>query len=292
MLQPTPEGKAIWKATVTSESGWSNTFTFLRLSPALIWESGERPDPFAGTVAIEITLISEAADPTVDESTPLASPLSADQEALPSAGDTTAPSTSAVSSMPSPNTASMPDVMDDLLTMIGMESPSAAASGEDTLSITMPEPPAPAPPIPPTELTLAPATSSLTPMAQPSGEHFMMWLKHGVTSHKLIINDTKALVHTVSDTVYLVSPGVFQRYAQEHPQVVALAKQQMLSEWQWVQRRFEKLQLHRKQDSGLNIWTCEVVGPRKSRRLHGYLLVDPSLLFTELPPSNPYLNLV
>src|SRR3546814_3370746 len=24
MLQPNPEGKAIWKATVTSESGWSN----------------------------------------------------------------------------------------------------------------------------------------------------------------------------------------------------------------------------------------------------------------------------
>ncbi|MFT0546196.1 MobH family relaxase [Allopusillimonas ginsengisoli] len=292
MLQPTPENKAIWKATVTSESGWSNTFTFLRLSPALIWESGERPDPFAGTVAIEITLISAAADPTVDESMPLASPLPADQEALPSASDTTAPSTSAVSSMPSPNTASMPDVMDDLLMMIGMEPPSAAAGGEDALSITMPEPPAPAPPIPPTELTLAPATSSLTPMAQPSGEHFMMWLKHGVTSHKLIINDAKALVHTVSDTAYLVSPGVFQRYAQEHPQVAALAKQQMLSEWQWVQRRFEKLQLHRKQDSGLNIWTCEVVGPRKSRRLHGYLLVDPSLLFNELPPSNPYLDLV
>src|SRR3546814_13422616 len=46
MLQPNPEGKAIWKATVTSESGWSNTFTFLRVAPALIWESGERPDPF------------------------------------------------------------------------------------------------------------------------------------------------------------------------------------------------------------------------------------------------------
>src|SRR3546814_13508952 len=52
MLQPTPEGKAIWKATVISESGWSNTFTFLRLAPALIWESGDRPEPFVGTVEI------------------------------------------------------------------------------------------------------------------------------------------------------------------------------------------------------------------------------------------------
>ncbi len=120
----------------------------------------------------------------------------------------------------------------------------------------------------------------------------MVWLREGIQLRKLIINDAKALVHTVSDTVYLVSPGVFQRYAQEYPQVGALAKQEKQQDWQWVQKRFEKLRQHRKQPNGLNIWTCDVLGPRKSRRLHGYLLGDPSLLFTELPPSNPYLNLV
>src|SRR3546814_223351 len=98
MLQPTPENKAIWKATVTSESGWSNTFTFLRLSPALIWESGERPDLFSGTVVIDITLTREAADLTVGESTGVASPLPSGREASPSASDTTAPSTSTVRS--------------------------------------------------------------------------------------------------------------------------------------------------------------------------------------------------
>ncbi len=292
MLQPTSEGKAIWKATVTSDAGWSNTFTFLRLSPALIWESGERPEPFAGTVAIDITRTSEAADLSVDELLPAASPLPTIGEASPSAGDTTAPSTSTVVSVSARDAASTPDVMDDLLTMIGMELPFAEADGEGALSNTVPEPPAPASSIPPTELPQASTFSPPASMAQPSGEHFMAWLKESIQSRKLIINDAKALVHTVSDTAYLVSPGVFQRYAQEHPQVAALAKQQMLSEWQWVQRHFEKLLLHRKQDSGLNIWTCEVVGPRKSRRLHGYLLVDPSILFTDLPPSNPYLNLV
>lgn len=293
MLQPTPEGKAIWKATVTSQSGWSNTFTFLRLAPALIWESGERPEPFSGTVAIDITLTSEAADPTVPELTPVASPLRPDREASPSASENTAPpSTSTVLPVPPRDTASTSDVMDDLLTMIGMEPPSSAADGEGALSITMPEQPAPASPIPPSELTLAPAASSSTPMAQPSGEHFMMWLKHGVTSHKLIINDAKALVHTVSATAYLVSPGVFQRYAQEHPQVAVLAKQEEQQDWQWVQKRFEKLQQHRKQSSGLNIWTCEVTGPRKSRRLHGYLLVDGSSLFDTTPPNNPYLSVI
>lgn len=58
-----------------------------------------------------------------------------------------------------------------------------------------------------------------------------------------------------------------------------------------MQKRFEKLQLHRKQRSGLNIWTCTVTGPRKSRRLHGYLLEDPQVLFINAPPNNPYLAL-
>jgi hypothetical protein len=58
-----------------------------------------------------------------------------------------------------------------------------------------------------------------------------------------------------------------------------------------VQKRFEKLGLHYKQASGLNIWTCEVTGPRKSRRVHGYLLQTSKCLFDEVPPDNPYLTL-
>ncbi|WP_269495658.1 MobH family relaxase [Castellaniella sp. S9] len=290
MLQPNPEGKAIWKATVTSESGWSNTFTFLRVAPALIWESGERPDPFAGTVAIDTTLTSEAADAAVAESAPVVGQPPADQEASPSAGDTVIVSTSAVFPVPPRDTASAPDAIDDLLTMIGMDGSSSAVHGEDSSSRATPNPTAPSPLTPTTQLTHVASSPVLG--GQPSGEHFMVWLREGIQLRKLIINDAKALVHTVNDTAYLVSPGVFQRYAQEYPQVGALAKQEKQQDWQWVQKRFEKLRQHRKQPNGLNIWTCDVLGPRKSRRLHGYLLVDPSLLFTELPPSNPYLNLV
>ena len=125
----------------------------------------------------------------------------------------------------------------------------------------------------------------------PSGEHFVVWLRRRIEERRLIINDAKALVHSVADTVYLVSPGVFQRYAQEHPETTVLAKQDQVADWQWVQKWFEKLQLHRKQQNGLNIWTCTVTGPRKSRRLHGYLLEDPRVLFIDLPPNNPYLSL-
>ena len=50
---PTSDGKAIWKASVTSDAGWSHSFTFLKLSPALIWEAADRPAPFAGQVQVE-----------------------------------------------------------------------------------------------------------------------------------------------------------------------------------------------------------------------------------------------
>ena len=52
IVQPTADKKAIWKATVTNDS-WSHSFTFLKLAPALIWETGERPAPFIGAIRIE-----------------------------------------------------------------------------------------------------------------------------------------------------------------------------------------------------------------------------------------------
>ncbi len=48
----TPDDKAIWKAVVTSDTGWTHTFTLLRLAPALIWEGSERPPAFQGTVEV------------------------------------------------------------------------------------------------------------------------------------------------------------------------------------------------------------------------------------------------
>jgi hypothetical protein len=176
--------------------------------------------------------------------------------------------------------------VDALLDLLDLE-PSSTATGPASTPNHEPEP-RPAEGGAPSTASPAKAPSSVH--GAPSGEHFVTWLREGIQVRKLIINDAKALVHTVADTAYLVSPGVFQRYAQEHPQVAAMAKQDDVEGWQWVQKRFEKLALHRKHASGLNIWTCEVTGPRKSRRLHGYLLQTPNCLFAEPPPNNPFLR--
>ncbi|MDY7698218.1 MobH family relaxase [Pseudomonas aeruginosa] len=268
IVQPTPDGKAIWKATVTSDAGWSHAFTFLKLSPAMIWDAADRPAPFAGRVQVE----EEQAEPP-----PLA-PAVADGprvEGTEAAPASTAPIASIATDT---GVAALLDLLGDTAPPTASETPTCPVAEAEPAPSTVPTP----------GMSLAPSQDR----AEPSGAHFMAWLRQSIQTRKLIINDAKALVHTVAGTTYLVSPGVFQRYAQEYLQVAALAKQEKLEGWQWVQKRFEKLGQHRKQPSGLNIWTCEVTGPRKSRRLHGYLLVSPDALFQETPPDNPYLRLL
>lgn len=285
MVLPAADGKAIWRATITSSTGWSHSFTLLRLAPALIWESDERPTSFTGTVSIGTTSSGKEADAP--------SPLSAAGAEAPP-GEEGGIITSVSPFLPQ----AMPDIMEEMLAIVSLSG--SASTGRDNEQVPD-EVPALSPEPPVTAMTVASPLSSASASAvappsstvqPPSGEHFMAWLKQGIASRRLIINDSKALIHTVSDTAYLVSPGLFQRYAREYPQIEGWASQDKLQGWQWVQKRFERLGRHRKQPGGLNIWTCEVHGPRKSRQLHGYLLVEPSDLFTECPPNNTYLKVM
>ncbi|MGR0116389.1 MobH family relaxase [Ralstonia pseudosolanacearum] len=266
IAQPTPEGKAIWNATVTSDAGWSHSFTLLKLAPSLIWEAADRPAPYGGTVQITTEPASappsETAEPAHERSNAVAA----------------SPSSTASTPPPSPG-APAADSVDALLELLG--TPAAQAPAAPVIAL---------PDDAPLGTTTAPAPAADT--ANLEAAPFMDWLKHGIQSRKLIINDAKALVHTVADTAYLVSPGVFQRYAQEHPTIRGIAARDNLQDWQWVQKQFERLRLHCKQPDGLNIWTCEVVGPRKSRRLHGYLLESATELFPEVFANNPHLRLL
>src|SRR5690606_781864 len=237
MLQPTPDGKAVWRATVISATGWSHSFTLLRLSPALIWEIGERPAPFAGTVTIDATSAENDAGAPATSPSAGAPPAPECQQTPPWEGSSTI-----VTASP-PAAQSMPDVMEDMLAMVGMGDSSGARQDAEFVAGNAHAPRLDAPlPVTATALAPSPTAEAASKPAQPSGEHFMAWLKQGVASRRLIINDAKALVHSVSDTAYLVSPGVFQRYAQEHPQIGLLAKDKEQQDWQWVQKRFERLQ--------------------------------------------------
>jgi hypothetical protein len=128
----------------------------------------------------------------------------------------------------------------------------------------------------------APAESTLetsTPPSDTPGQAFLNW-----------VNDSKAKIHTVGGSVFLVTPGLFQRYAREFPGVSQGAAQQN-EEWRWVQKQFEKMKVHRKRGNGLNIWACQVQGPRRTTILKGYLIEESKLLFESIPPDNPFLKI-
>ena len=103
------------------------------------------------------------------------------------------------------------------------------------------------------EASDAPSESSLdtSPLLTDNpGQAFLSWVKEGILSHKLIINDSKAKIHTVSGNVFLVAPGLFQLYEQEFPGITNGADQE-IEKWRWVQKQFEKLKVLRKRDDGL-----------------------------------------
>lgn len=247
LVESTPEGKAIWTALV-AQGKWQQTFTFLRLQPALIWGNEDRPEAFSGTVSVAV------------DDHPTDAPASPEAPETVSAGSRQSPS------QPDPLTMENADYLGTLLDMFELEeSEISDTSSVSTLEISNP--------------------SSNNP-----GQAFLNWVREGIQSHKLIINDSKAKVHTVNGTVFLVTPGLFQRYAQEFPSV-ALGTDHESEEWRWVQKQFEKLKVHRKRDDGLNIWTCQVRGPRKKTILKGYLIAEPKLFFELVPPDNPFLKI-
>ncbi|MGV7186861.1 MobH family relaxase [Xanthomonas axonopodis] len=240
MLQPAPDGKAIWRATVTSSSGWSHAFTLLRLSPALIWEAGERPAAYAGTVLVEAGQGADATGQSAPDLLESSMQDTADDRANPLLESKPSLSTQPVAK-------NAPDMMDELLAMIGAPDPPKAVDQGNSSS--QPTPEAPGKPHQVSEFVPAkknPMSTSTQPSrdesngtsTQMSADHFVTWLQQAIASRRLVINDAKALVHIVADAVYLVSPGVFQRYAQEHPQIADYAKREEMADWQWAQKRF------------------------------------------------------
>lgn len=296
VIQTNAQDKAIWKATIDNGRGWRNTFTLLKLSPALIWiDPTDRPTAYAGTLEVE-------AGNSGEESS-AGSSISKRPETLPldvkSNGAQTdlAPAETIPFDLPQPSS-SDPAEFDELLALLGNIKEPLASNDNHNVSAAHTAP-----------LQLDDsqpcmrANEGVSPLATPIkvtsmprnntdfGKGFVEWLKKGIASRSIIINDAKAQVHTVAGTAMLVTPGIFKRYVLEFPQIELQAKAQQVNAWQMVQRSFEKLKLHKKTEKHLNIWTCNVVGPRKSKQLKGYLLIDPLTIFSEVPFDNLSLSL-
>jgi len=282
-----PAGKAIWDAEILSPTGWKNTFTFLRVSPSLIWSAGEdRPEPFGGSVQV---LNEEPAESESKDPAPLAHAAEARAEKPnPNVrqGDVVAVEPPATIPAAADDHCTEMDDTDYLLDLMDMRDaptnsvPAPAMAGTSEVESAEPV----------DHPVTAPTTTIAGPAGDTLGHQFMHWLKVGVGTHKIIINDAKAKVHTVNGTAFLVTPEIFRRYAQEHPTLFAAGAGEG-QPWLQVQKSFEKLKLHVKKSNGHNIWTCEVFGPRKTKSLKGYLLKKPGDVFTTEMLDNPNLKL-
>lgn len=290
LILPNDAGKAIWKAVVVG-GNWEQTLTFIKLSPALIWNGTDRPEAFSGSVTPDLTVSS---GDTFEEKAPHIDPAS---QASPN-GEVTNPDISSGAAPCSSDTDGLThppaDEVDLLINMLSVSQvePVTKAIQTDSSCRNI------------YDSDKSCSSSSVGALSNNLyafqdgfdrtrlGLVFMEWLRKGVISHKIVINDARAKVHTVAGAVFLVTPELFQRYAQEHVELARYAKEEGTSDWRMVQRAFEKLDLHEKRWDGLNIWTCEIRGPRKTRNLKGYLLKEPSSIFASVPYDNPYLRLL
>ncbi|MRU50101.1 relaxase [Pseudomonas gessardii] len=287
VIQRNAQDKAIWKVTVDNDRGWRNTFTLLKLSPALIWnDPKDRPQSYFGTLEVE------AGNPSVEPSEEKLKQVRA-QPQHKTAGIAEAEPIDQHPTHLGPASPNEHEDLEDLLTLFNRV-PSSLSTENNSTSMTDTLPPEPTTVDTDVKSESSANTEVMKPMTSNStdlGLKFVDWLKTGIASRHLIINDVRALVHTVDGTAMLVTPGIFKRYAQEFPDVEQQAKPLRLEGWELVQRSFEKQKLHRKTAKKLNIWDCNVIGPRRTNQLKGYLLQDPHVLFTEVPFDNVSLSL-
>lgn len=297
LIEPNAEGNAIWKATVT-DGDWVQEFTFLRVKPSLIWGNEEYPSLFGGSVTFD-----GQPEANNDTQAPITSPAATPTK-------TTVQATPAIHSVtvkpvieddiddvlslfddPSPITSSQEQSMGDDDSLIPCEpfespSPQPITTAQSTWPNT--EPAQKISPTPPKASLQVTFTTNTT--AVELGTAFFEWLKAGVQSHILYINDSKALIHIVDGKMFIASPGIFQRFTSQFPELEKLNPDQGQA-WRWVQKSFEKLKLHHKTENDLNIWTCGVRGPRvKGKSIKGYLL-PTELFFNIQPVDNPFVTI-
>jgi len=103
-----------------------------------------------------------------------------------------------------------------------------------------------------------------------SGGMFLDWLRHGIKSGRMKVNEPVARVHVVSEGVFIISPVTFKDYDENH--------------WDDVENDLLSMGLHQPGPSN-NMLTYKVQG-KPGVCLKGILIPDISLLFDSPPDVN------
>lgn len=285
LIEEVSEGKHVWACDV-QDGDWKKTLSMLKVPPALIWSMEDRPAVFTGKVVVK-----GAGEESFGTDTAAAQAPSRPVERDPAPhADPQPPGTGQGAQSPSPAAISLhaekpgTALDDDLMDIFPALGEEGGGKNEEKTDIKINVNEGASTPAENNER----AVSISSPASQKSndgddlGVMFWHWLKQGINDHSIIINDTKAPVHTVGGTYFLVSPSIFKRFCST----------QLRDEGQWklVQKRFQKLGLHvRVQDQ--NIHRVSVEGPNKTNQLMGYLLQEPTEISKKIPPDNRVLKL-
>lgn len=282
MIEEAGEGKSVWKADVQIED-WNATLSFLKVPASLIWGAGEeRPAVLNGT----LTVVGAKATKDSDKPKKAEAPSRSPEQQAPTEAK---PQQEAALSSQSETSAPTGEVLD----LKGMM---ALISGEESLESTSEIAAQPSKTIDSNESNQN--ISSVTVNDKPAkdsedgetlgapdyGERFVTWLRQSLEANRLVVNDSKALVHVVRGTYFLVSPGIFKRFCN-----VTFGSDKS---WNKVQQRFQKQGLHLKTEQKLNIWEVNVRGPnRRGNILKGYRLKLDSGI-TPTSNDNVFLSLI
>jgi len=261
LIRPNLKNKAIWKCKV-SLSGWDAELTMLKLSPALIWSDDELQKQSFDIVNITELDTVESSAIKENSATPDANQSSKCQDID-----------------KEPSAALQNDKAKDVDDFLALFEPSQPNVGEtktvDTVEIPV------EPSEPPEHIT---KTIEIEKSNTP-GSKFTVWLKNGLVSRKLIMNDTNALVHIVNSQYFIVSPRIFKRYLQE-----INGTEPSLKEVQALQTSFQRLKIHCRTVESTNIFVVVVKGIKKEKMINGFLLKEIGYLPPPLA-SNPFLQL-
>jgi Putative conjugal transfer nickase/helicase TraI C-term/Putative helicase len=114
-------------------------------------------------------------------------------------------------------------------------------------------------------------------------DRFLSWLKDGIRSQSIKVNEANARVHVVEEGVLLVTPGIFKDYA---------AAESGNTDWLKIQKRFLKLGLHEKGSGGINVHEYSLKNNNKASTINGILLKNASIVFGLSAIPNRHGNLM
>lgn len=259
------DDRAIWLCQITV-GDWQQELTCLRMDASRIWSDATRfPDPIDGEVQ------PQNAKPSDNNSAPAPSTESSNTGSAETASSS--PTESMQNSDPPEPTNSSADDLP-----LPFDLPDDPATDNESVTADQDRPDS-GPASEPDAEHKADGQVPGVEASEDAGKRFLAWLKRSIENETVPINTAKARIHVLPEGLALVSPAVFRDFDGAN--------------WSHAQKRFQKLQIHRKTPKGENIWTCQAAGNRTQAILKVILIPDAAAtLDVELPRSNAAISLV